>query len=56
MAQDELAGLINRHAPGDGVHPTAVPRLHLIRMTRPTERIHAVHQPAVCIVAQAASG
>ena len=47
-----LASLIDQFAEGDGVHPTPVPRLHLIRSSHPTEPIHAVHQPAVCFVAQ----
>jgi AraC-like DNA-binding protein len=47
-----LATLIDRFADGDGVHSTPVPRLHLIRSSHPTEPIHAVHQPAVCFVAQ----
>ena len=47
-----FAGLIDQFAEGDGVHPTPIPRLHLIRSSRPTEPIHAVHQPAVCFVAQ----
>ena len=47
-----LANLIDQFAEGDGVHPTPVPRLYLIRSSHPTEPIHAVHQPAVCFVAQ----
>jgi hypothetical protein len=47
-----LAILIDQFAERDGVHPTPVPRLHLIRSSYPTEPIHAVHQPAVCFVAQ----
>lgn len=49
---DELASLIDRNAADDGVHPTAIPRLSLIRSSHPTEPLHAVHQPAVCFVAQ----
>lgn len=48
----ELARLIERYAPDDGVYETEVPRLAAIRMSRPTEPIHALHQPALCIVAQ----
>jgi AraC-like DNA-binding protein len=44
--------LIDQNHPGDGIFPTAIPRLHLIRFGQPTERIHALHEPAVCIVAQ----
>jgi AraC-like DNA-binding protein len=48
----DLAGLIERYAGEDGIHATAIPRLFLIRSSSPTEPIHAVHEPAVCIVAQ----
>jgi len=48
----EMIRLIDQNHPGDGVFPTAIPRLHLMRSCRPTERIHALHEPAVCIVAQ----
>lgn len=48
----DLAGLIERYAPDAGVHETPVPRLAAIRMSRPTEPIHVLHQPALCIVAQ----
>ena len=48
----ELAGLIGRYAEADGIHATAVPRLSLIRSSVPTEPIHALHEPAVCFVAQ----
>jgi AraC-like DNA-binding protein len=50
--QDELATLIARYATSDGIHATAIPRVFLIRASRPTEPIHALQQPAVCIVAQ----
>ncbi|ETX26971.1 AraC family transcriptional regulator [Roseivivax isoporae] len=38
----------------DGVHATPVPRLHLIRSGAPTQEVHAVHEPAICIVLQGA--
>jgi AraC-like DNA-binding protein len=49
-----LADLILRHAPGDGVHPTPVPRLWLIRTSYPTEPIHVLHEPALCVIVQGA--
>ena len=49
---EELARLIERSAPGDGVHETPVPRLAAIRVSRPSEPIHALQQPAFCIVAR----
>jgi AraC-like DNA-binding protein len=50
----DLADLMVRHTPGDGVHATAIPRVTLIRSSHPTEPIHTLHAPAVCIVAQGA--
>jgi len=50
--QDELARLIDRHATEDGVHQTQIPRLSLIRASHPTEPLHVLHEPALCIVAQ----
>ncbi|WP_207461318.1 AraC family transcriptional regulator [Azospirillum sp. SYSU D00513] len=52
QGRKELAALIERYATTDGVHPTAIPRVHLIRVSRPTEPIHVLHEPALCIVAQ----
>ncbi len=51
-ALHELASLIERYTGEDGVHATSIPRLLLIRSSQPTEAIHAVHEPAMCIVAQ----
>src|SRR5919106_2507470 len=48
----ELAELIARYAAVDGAHETALPRVVLYRSTRPTEPIHSLHQPALCLVAQ----
>lgn len=50
----DLARLLDRHtaALGTGTHDSAVPRLALIRAERPTERMHAVYRPSVCITAQ----
>ena len=50
--RSELAGLIDRYAKTDGLHATAVPRLFVIRSSRPTEPLHGVYEPAVCIIAQ----
>ena len=49
---EELTDLIARNTRADGVHATAIARVHLIRSSRPTEPLHALHQPALCIVAQ----
>jgi AraC-like DNA-binding protein len=49
---NELAALIDRFAGKDGIHPTPIPRVSLIRIGRPTEPLHALQQPALCFVAQ----
>lgn len=47
-----LAGHMARHIGRDGVRATAIPRVFLIRSDRPTEPLHALHAPALCLVAQ----
>ncbi|HYE52694.1 MAG TPA: AraC family transcriptional regulator [Azospirillaceae bacterium] len=49
-----LAEMIGRHAASDGVHATALPRLHLVRKAQPTEPMHGVHEPALCLIVQGA--
>ncbi|MCP3097834.1 AraC family transcriptional regulator [Myxococcus sp. K15C18031901] len=49
---DALATLLERHTPSDGIHATAIPRLVLIRASEPTTPLHALHAPALCIVAR----
>lgn len=49
---ENLAALIGKHTRLDGVHPTAIPRVFLIRVSHPTTPLHVLHAPAVCIVAQ----
>lgn len=48
----ELAALIGRFATSDGVHATPIPRLNLIRSSQPTEPLHVLHEPALCLIAQ----
>jgi AraC-like DNA-binding protein len=50
--RSELASLIGRNIGADGMHATAIPRLFLIRSSRPTEPLPTVYDPALCIVAQ----
>ena len=52
IARSEFAALIDRYATAEGVQATSIPRLSVIRASRPTEPLHALHQPALCIVAQ----
>ena len=51
-AQLEFARLIERSTPADGIHPTALPRVSLIRASQASEPIHVLHEPAICIIAQ----
>ncbi|MBA4224634.1 AraC family transcriptional regulator [Bosea sp. (in: a-proteobacteria)] len=51
---EELARLIARFAPSDGVHQTAIPRLKVVRLSQPSEPMHGLHEPALCIIAQGA--
>ena len=49
---NELAKTIARYAEKDGVHETAVPRLSIVRISKPSEPMHGVHKAAICLVAQ----
>lgn len=49
---EELIAIIAQHTDDDGMHATAIPRLSLIRMSKPTEPLHGVHHPSLCIVVQ----
>lgn len=48
----ELASLIAQYAEADGIHQLAVPRLAVVRFSKPSEPVHGVHKPAICIIAQ----
>jgi AraC-like DNA-binding protein len=47
-----LAKVIAQYVTVDGVHTTAIPRLDLVRFSQPTGPVQAIHEPALCIVAQ----
>lgn len=49
---EQLADRIARHAPETGMIGTAVPRLSLIRVERPTAPIPSVYEASVCLIAQ----
>ncbi len=51
---DDLANMVARFVRSDGVHTTPVPRLDLIRSLRPTQDLHTVHEPALCLIVQGA--
>lgn len=50
--QEEIASLINRYATEDGLNPTDIPRLSLLRVSYPTEPLHTLYAPELCIFAQ----
>ncbi|MCE3290287.1 MAG: AraC family transcriptional regulator [Caulobacter sp.] len=49
---EELAELIARHAPADGMHASALPGLSLVRSCTPTLAVPALYRPSLCIIAQ----
>jgi AraC-like DNA-binding protein len=53
---EELARLLDRHtvALGPGIHESVIERVTLIRSEQPSEQMHAVYNPCLCIVAQGA--
>jgi len=48
----ELATVVDRHAPGNGVHETIVPGLALYRSGGSGPPAHALHRPAFCLIVQ----
>ncbi|WP_425259268.1 AraC family transcriptional regulator N-terminal domain-containing protein [Rubrivivax sp. RP6-9] len=51
----ELAGLLLSCSPDEGVNATSLPGVSAIRVSQPgDEMTHALHQPAVCLIAQGA--
>ena len=52
VTPQNLADRIARITNSDGIHVTEVPRVHLIRSSRPTRQIHTLHEPALCLVVQ----
>jgi AraC-like DNA-binding protein len=47
----DLARLIAQHIKTDGEHATNIPRLDLVRRSRPTGPVHSMHEQAVVFVA-----
>ncbi|OPG85201.1 AraC family transcriptional regulator [Stutzerimonas stutzeri] len=47
-----LARLIDGLVRDDGMHPTAIDDLFLIRCSAPSELVHGLHKPALCIIVQ----
>lgn len=48
----ELASTMHRYAPTYGVFQTGIAPLYFIRSDTPTDVIHTVHKPGLCIVVQ----
>ncbi|MFD1746084.1 AraC family transcriptional regulator N-terminal domain-containing protein [Rhizobium helianthi] len=48
----ELTEIIARHTEEDGIFATRIPRLSLVRMSKRTEPMPGVQQPALCLIAQ----
>lgn len=48
----ELIRCALRHAPREGRHETSYPPFQLVRCDRPSPRIHSLHQPSLCMIAQ----
>jgi AraC-like DNA-binding protein len=54
QALQQLALLIQRHAPSNGTHRTAVPSLTLMHATQTSVPLESVYKPSICVVAQGA--
>lgn len=51
----ELIALLRQWSPREGVNLTPLPGVHAIRVSRPGDELaHALHQPAICLIAQGA--
>jgi AraC-like DNA-binding protein len=48
----ELAAMIDRITVTDGAHETAIPRFLLARASHMQHPVHAMHEPAFCVLAQ----
>ena len=50
--RDELVRLLTQRFTAPGIHETAIAPLHVIRFDTPSELIHTVHKPALCLIVQ----
>lgn len=50
--QRELIALVRAFAPADGVHPTAIPALQLLRLSAPGAPLPALYEPGLVLVVQ----
>ena len=47
-----LVDILSRHALSDGIHPTPIPGVSLVRSDTPTMPMPVVYEPTLCLVAQ----
>jgi AraC-like DNA-binding protein len=52
LLRAELAARIERQTGVDGIHPTAIPRLTLVRVSQTQHPVHSVCEPAFCVLVQ----
>ena len=52
LQQAELKNLIEKHASKEGGSSTAVPCLRFFCATAPSEFLHTLYEPSLCIIAQ----
>lgn len=50
--QMEMTDIVERFAPGDGVHHTAIASLQLVRSGAPADTFHAIQRPALYVIVQ----
>ncbi|MBX8601292.1 AraC family transcriptional regulator [Pseudomonas cichorii] len=49
---ETLVDLISRHTPTDGIHPTPIAGVSLVRSGSPTAPMPVVYEPTLCLIAQ----
>ena len=49
---DKLVQIIGRHTPGDGLRPTPIPGVSLVRSGTPTVPMPVVYEPTLCLIVQ----
>lgn len=48
----DLIALIERHTSNEGINPTAIPSLKLVRASKKTEPLRAIYEPSLLFIAQ----
>lgn len=49
---DALAPVVARHAESDGMHATAIPGVHCIKLSKPQLQLPSVYHPSICVIVQ----